>query len=214
MIEPVLLRDPLLAPAPVLMIPDAFDDALCSALIADYDVNGGLTSGVMITRNGRTVEHHDPDHKRRRDGLITDPQLLEAIRERIRRCIAPAIHRAYAFGVTRMERYLVGCYDAAEGGHFRAHRDNTTPGTAHRRFAVSIHLNDDFEGGELSFPEYPATIFRATKGTAVVFSCSLLHQVAPVRRGRRLVFLSFLYDEAAAAIREANQRREAAADPA
>jgi hypothetical protein len=33
---------------------------------------------------------------------------------------------------------------------FRAHRDNTTKGTEHRRFTVSINLNAEFEGGGLT----------------------------------------------------------------
>ena len=41
-------------------------------------------------------------------------------------------------------------------------------------------------------------------GGAVVFSCSLLHEVSPMVRGKRYAFLPFLYDDAAAAIREAN----------
>ena len=63
-----------------------------------------------------------------------------------------------------MERYIVACYAAEEGGHFRAHRDNTTKGTAHRRFAVSINLNDDFDGGEVSFPEYGPRELQAAAG--------------------------------------------------
>jgi predicted 2-oxoglutarate/Fe(II)-dependent dioxygenase YbiX len=38
-----------------------------------------------------------------------------------------------------------------------------------------------------------------------VFSCSLLHAVSRVTRGRRYAFLPFLYDEAAAAVRDANR---------
>jgi predicted 2-oxoglutarate/Fe(II)-dependent dioxygenase YbiX len=38
----------------------------------------------------------------------------------------------------------------------------------------------------------------------VVFSCSLLHAVSKVTRGRRYAFLPFLYDEAAAKVREQN----------
>ena len=51
-----------------------------------------------------------------------------------------------------MERYIVACYDSTEGGYFRPHRDNTTKGTAHRRFAVTLNLNsDEYEGGYLRF---------------------------------------------------------------
>jgi predicted 2-oxoglutarate/Fe(II)-dependent dioxygenase YbiX len=108
------------------------------------------------------------------------------------------------FKPTRMERYIVSCYAAEDGGVFTAHRDNTTAGTAHRRFAVSINLNAEFEGGEVSFPEYSPRGFKAPPGGAVVFSCSLLHAVSLVTAGRRYAFLPFLYDEPAARIREAN----------
>jgi predicted 2-oxoglutarate/Fe(II)-dependent dioxygenase YbiX len=103
-----------------------------------------------------------------------------------------------------MERYLVGCYRAEDGGHFAAHRDNTTSTTAHRRFAVSINLNDDYEGGEIGFPEYGSRRYRPPPGGAVVFSCSLLHTVSPVTRGRRLAFLPFLHDDDAERILQEN----------
>jgi hypothetical protein len=73
----------------------------------------------------------------------------------------PALEQAFQFRATRMERYLVACYDASRGGHFRAHRDNITRGTAHRRFAVTINLNaGEFEGGELCFPEFGPRPYR------------------------------------------------------
>jgi predicted 2-oxoglutarate/Fe(II)-dependent dioxygenase YbiX len=99
----------------------------------------------------------------------------------------------------------VACYSAEEGGHFRAHRDNTTKGTAHRRFAVSLHLNTgEYDGGYLCFPEFGPQVYIAPVGGAVVFSCSLLHEALPVTSGRRFMFLPFLYDEEAARIREQN----------
>ncbi|MFN7644666.1 MAG: 2OG-Fe(II) oxygenase [Burkholderiales bacterium] len=104
----------------------------------------------------------------------------------------------------RKQRNHVACYDEPDAGHFNAHRDYTTRGTAHRRFAVSINLNAGFEGGEIGFPEYGSRTFKPVPGTALVFSCSLLHAVTPVTRGRRLAFLPFLYDDAAAQVREAN----------
>ena len=40
----------------------------------------------------------------------------------------------------------------------------------------------------------------------MVFSCSLLHQVSKVTRGVRYAFLPFLYDDAAANLREENNQ--------
>jgi predicted 2-oxoglutarate/Fe(II)-dependent dioxygenase YbiX len=97
------------------------------------------------------------------------------------------------------------CYDAEDGGYFRPHRDNTTAGTAHRRFAVSINLNaEDFEGGDLRLPAFGPRTYRPPTGGAVVFSCSLLHEATPVTAGTRYAFLPFLHDEAGETVREAN----------
>ena len=126
---------------------------------------------------------------------------------RIRRRLVPEIHKAFQFQVTRMERCIVACYDAVDHGHFRPHRDNTTSGTAHRRFAVSLFLNSgEYEGGFLRFPEYGPALYSAPLGGAVVFSCSVLHEATPVTRGLRYMFLPFLYDEPAREIRQQNLR--------
>jgi len=193
-------------PVPVLWLPNVFEPQLCRALIETYDKQGGTESGFMRDVNGKTSLIHDFGHKRRKDCVVEDPELIKLIQNRVQRRIAAEIRKVHHFDATRMERYIVACYSAEDGGHFRAHRDNTTKGTAHRRFAVSINLNDDFEGGEVSFPEYGPQGFRPPPGGAVVFSCSLLHAVSPVTKGRRFAFLPFLYDEAAAKIREANNQ--------
>ena len=194
------------AHAPVLYLPNVFEPEFCQALIDVYDAQGGELSGFMRDVEGKTTRIHDAGHKVRRDVMLMeeDPLRLE-VRRRITRRVVPAIHHAYQFNVTRLERYLVACYTADDGGHFRAHRDNTTKGTAHRRFAVSINLNGDFDGGEVGFPEFGSRTYKPPAGGAVVFSCSLLHRVTRVTRGRRYAFLPFLYDDAAAELRTANR---------
>lgn len=204
-LPPPALHAGTAVPAPVLVLPRVFEPELCRALIAEYDRQGGEISGFMREVDGKTVAVHDRGHKVRRDVMLDDGPLKNATQARIRNRLVPEIQRSFQFGVTRMERYLVACYAAEEGGHFAPHRDNTTKGTAHRRFAVSINLNaEDFQGGDLRFPEFGPTTYRPPTGGAVVFSCSLLHQALPVTQGRRYAFLPFLYDDAAAKIREEN----------
>jgi predicted 2-oxoglutarate/Fe(II)-dependent dioxygenase YbiX/peroxiredoxin len=192
--------------APILVLPQVFEPELCQQLVALYEQHGGEESGFMREVGGKTVTGHDHSHKRRKDHVIDDPKLIAVLQGKIKRRIVPQILKAHQFEVTRMERYLVGCYTAEDGGHFSAHRDNTTKGTAHRRFAVSINLNSDFDGGEVSFPEYSPRGYKPPPGGAVVFSCSLLHAVSKVTRGQRYAFLPFLYDEKAAALRESNNQ--------
>lgn len=190
--------------APVLFLPNVFEPALCTRLIGLYEQHGGEEFGFMREVGGRTVAVQDAAHKRRKDHDIVDEDVRKALQARILRRVVPEIAKVHQFHVTRMERYIVSCYAAEDGGHFRAHRDNTTSGTAHRRFAVSINLNAEFEGGEVSFPEYGPRSFKAPPGGAVVFSCSLLHAVSRVTAGRRYAFLPFLYDDAAAKLRQDN----------
>jgi peroxiredoxin/predicted 2-oxoglutarate/Fe(II)-dependent dioxygenase YbiX len=191
--------------APVLIVPRVFEPKLCQALIDYYGAHGTEDSGFMRDVNGRTVQIIEYGHKRRRDCTIEDESLRRACMLRIHDRLAPEIEKAFQFCATRMERYIVAGYTAEEQGHFRPHRDNTTKGTAHRRFAVSLFLNSgDYEGGYLSFPEFGSALYTAPRGGAVVFSCSLLHEATTVTRGTRYMFLPFLYDDAARRIREEN----------
>jgi predicted 2-oxoglutarate/Fe(II)-dependent dioxygenase YbiX len=196
---------PVAPTAPVLVVPNILSAETCRHLINQYEQHGGRESGFMREENGITVEKLDPRHKRRADHHLENDQLVAHLKGRISLALKPMIKRAFQFDVTRVERFMVACYDASEGGHFRAHRDNTTKGTAHRRFAVTINLNaGEYEGGDLCFPEFGSRTYRAPTGGAVVFSCSLLHEARPVTKGKRYAFLPFLYDDKAARIREEN----------
>ncbi|MGU3540500.1 2OG-Fe(II) oxygenase [Methylobacterium sp. A54F] len=197
-------------PAPVLLLPNVFEPGLCRHLIGLYDAEDRAESGVM--RGGVGVI--DAGFKKRRDYMVEDPALMREIQARIMRRVVPEIERLFFMRITRMERYLVGCYAAEDGGHFSPHRDNTQGITAHRRFAVSINLSGDFDGGAVSFPEYNLRGYKAPPGWAVIFPCNILHAVGRVTRGRRYAFLPFVYDDAGARIRAAGLAQGAGQEPA
>jgi predicted 2-oxoglutarate/Fe(II)-dependent dioxygenase YbiX/peroxiredoxin len=190
--------------APVLTVPRIFDFALCDFLIEFYQKLGGKDSGFLFDSGGKTATVVDYRIKRRSDLLIVAPELREAIRQQIVRRLLPAMEQFFQFQATRMDRYIVACYDSAVGGHFYRHRDNINAGAQHRRFAVTINLNKDYQGCDLVFPEFGSRTYRAPAGGAVVFSCGALHQVTPIASGRRYAFLAFLYGEADAALRQKN----------
>jgi predicted 2-oxoglutarate/Fe(II)-dependent dioxygenase YbiX len=206
-LEALMQAPPVPDWAPVVAVPDVIEPAMCRRLIELYEADGGAESGFMRDVGGITRLLVDPHHKVRRDFVIEEPALVRELNARIARRLLPMVKRVFQFEATRIERLLVGCYEAELGGHFRAHRDDTSKGTAHRRFAVTINLNaGEYEGGDLMFPEYGPRTYRAPTGGAIVFSCSLLHQAMPVTKGRRFALLPFLYDDAAAKLREANTR--------
>lgn len=197
--------------APVLILPRVFEPGFCKELIAHYERQGGSTSGFMREKDGQTVAMLDNSFKRRKDFTFDlEPEfepLRHQIRARIRRRIIPEIKKAFQYDVTRIERFIVACYESEELGFFRAHRDNTTQATAHRRFACTINLNaEEYTGGDLRFPEFGTRTYRAPTGGAVVFSCSLLHEATEVTQGKRYAFLPFFYDTAAEAIRKENRQ--------
>ncbi len=190
--------------APVLIVPRVFEPDFCRQLIDVYARDGGGVSGVMRDIGGKTVGVID-DFKKRRDATVADEDLKLQIQRKISVRLLPQIAKAFMFKATRMERYIVSRYDASDGGYFRPHRDNTTRATAHRQFACSINLNaEEFEGGDLRFPEFGRRTYRPPTGGAVIFSCALLHEATPVTRGLRYAFLPFFYDDASAQVRQQN----------
>lgn len=191
--------------APVLIVPTVFDHGFCRQLVDQYEAEGGREIG-LIEKDGKIVERTDFNYRKRLDYYISDGLALQRTKELLERRLLPIVYRAFQFPTTRIERYLIGCYDAATGGYFRPHRDNTAPVVAHRRFAVTINLNEGYEGGDLCFPEFGWQTFRTSPGDAIVFSCSLLHEVRPVTRGRRYAFVSFFYDERSQKMRDAYAR--------
>jgi hypothetical protein len=197
-------------PAPVLIAPRIFEPELCARLIALHEATAGAFTGVMRDR-GDVTRYVMDELKSRRDVLIQDAALQAEVRERLETRLFPLIGRAFGFAPTRIERYLVSCYAEADGGVFHAHRDNTTFGTAHRKFAASINLNADFEGGDLRFPEFGPALYRPPVGGVCVFACGMLHEAVRVTAGRRYAFLPFFYDEAGAEVLAAYKARLAQA---
>jgi peroxiredoxin/predicted 2-oxoglutarate/Fe(II)-dependent dioxygenase YbiX len=175
--------------APVLLIPDVFDPALREALMAAWAKQheemgvSGSTDAVLYER------------KKSQDHLVREPAMIRRISETLNRRVMPEVIKAFTFkGPYGFDGHIVLGYEAGRQDFFGMHRDNMSPRTRHRRFAISLNLNDDFEGGELRFPEYGGALYALKAGMACVFSCSLLHEALPVRRGRRLALTTFMCD--------------------
>ena len=205
----LLREDPrhVVGHAPVLIVPDVLPPDACRRLIEVWETQGNEDSGFMRQVGGETVGMYDYSHKIRRDHFLQGGPDEEMVKHYVGTRLIPMVRRAFNYDVTRREDFRIACYDAARGGYFRPHRDNTTDGTAHRRFAMSLLLNGDYEGGHLRFPEFARHRYRPEAGGAVVFSCSLLHEATDVTAGRRFVLLSFFYGEREARLREEYNRR-------
>ena len=188
--------------APVLIVPNVLDPEHCARLVRHWETGQRFEGGVANSEVGRNVPVGRI--KVREDVVLPDlgPE-AQALFAAFRRRLFPEVRKAFNFRITRAESLRLGCYAADDGGHFTLHRDDTTPYTAHRRFAMSLNLNTGaYDGGYLCFPEYGAHQYSVDTGGAVVFSCSLLHEATRITRGRRFVLLGFFYGEAEQALRD------------
>jgi predicted 2-oxoglutarate/Fe(II)-dependent dioxygenase YbiX len=187
--------EPVTSPvAPVLLIPGVFEPDLCAALIRhlESDCHGGEPSCVLVLERGSQVLQLDPTIKQRRESLSQDPVLEARMHERLMRRALPEIGRVFQFSVTRRDPFKLLAYPE-DAGYFRPHRDNETRDVAHRRFALSINLNHGhYAGGEFRYPEFGPRHYSPGTGAALVFSCSLLHEVLPVEQGTRYAMTTFL----------------------
>ncbi|MYF72622.1 MAG: 2OG-Fe(II) oxygenase, partial [Gemmatimonadetes bacterium] len=181
--------------APVLLIPNVLTPDICQALINVWATQGNIETGVESSRSGIRRDVIDYENKKRRDHEVTDARLLRLLTSTVGRRVMPEVQRAFHYRATRFEGFKIACYDSESGGFFRAHRDNLSPSTAHRRFALTLNLNDDYTGGYLVFPEFGPHRYRPPAGDAIAFSSSFLHEVQPVTQGRRFTLLSFLFHE-------------------
>ena len=182
--------------APVLLIPNVLSLNYCDYMIDIWQTKGNDESGFMRRDGEKTVGYIDHNHKIRRDHFVKDKEIITSLDKVMKSRVFPEIKKAFNFEVTRRESYRIACYEGSLGGFFNAHRDNTTGGTAHRIFAMTLNLNvGEYEGGFLRFPEYGPHLYKPDTGGVVIFSCSLMHEATRVKSGLRFALLNFFYGE-------------------
>lgn len=189
--------------APVLKIRSALSPDFCKELIhyhqdSENKIQGraGLYSPVINTAVKRAVH------------VNAGRELCQAIDRAFIFSLLPAVERVYNYRITHRVSYKIRCYSSSDQGFFAAHRDNTDVGSLFRKFALSVCLNEGWQGGGLCFPEYSSEPVSLATGDALVFPVSLMHGVEPIKSGERYVLLSFMYD-----IKGATDRRASMDNP-
>lgn len=185
----------VLTQAPVLLIPRVLEDIECDHLIEFWEAGEKRRNEISSGRLGESTHGVSANVKRRADVLVPqdDNPTNNIIRTRVARRLVPEMSKAFNFDARAYDIGRIGCYDAADSGFFRPHRDILSDDAENpRKFALSLNLNDDFTGGALRFPEYGERTYSPPKGGGVIFSCSILHEALPVTSGRRFgLFLFF-----------------------
>ncbi|HVO29819.1 MAG TPA: 2OG-Fe(II) oxygenase [bacterium] len=173
------------------IVPGVLDSQTCAELIGRFASGGAVASGIEEVGSGDEAEIVRDEYKRRRDLVVEDAEGQQRLANALARKLFPAIAKDFGVRCTRFEGFKISEYP--EGGFYRAHRDNVSESTAHRRVSVTLNLNDAVEGGALRCPDEGPEPWRAPAGGAICFRSDALHEVLPVTSGVRYVLITFCF---------------------
>jgi len=77
------------------------------------------------------------------------------------------------------------------GGHYCAHADAALD-QEDRYVTVLCYLNDDFEGGQTTFPYLDNLSIQPESGKAVIFPSTYIHRAEPVLSGEKFAIVTWL----------------------
>ncbi|MCD0458684.1 GlcNAc-transferase family protein [Roseiconus lacunae] len=175
--------------APVLHVPNVLTPQQCDSVIKFFRLNRRIAGKVGAGKSYVSTA------KVRTDCIVKNRKMLRALDTQFSRTLYPEVEKVFGFKVTHRELFKIGHYPGDKNGYFKDHRDNFDKPLSYRRCALTLNLNDDYEGGEVQFKEYGNHLYRAPAGSAVVFPCSLMHGVRPITAGDRFMMVTFMYDE-------------------
>ena len=167
--------------AGVYTIADVLTPAECDAFIAETEAEGYDAAPITTVRGPKLM----PDVRNNKRYMVDDLKMAALIWAKVEKDIPPMFRGWQAVGLNerfRFYRYDVGEYFAQ---HLDGYYERTNGERSHLTFM--IYLNDDFEGGDTGF-RY--TRIRPKRGMALVFNHELLHEGAPVTKGRKYVLRS------------------------
>ena len=165
--------------------------ALYARFLAQYEADfGELTEADSGYWKGRTLALPQIQDPEVRDAMISlRTRIIERLTEALNEQFGP-VPPLYS-DVLNFARWL-------QGYQLMPHADAQNPGNQPhpfpwRNFAAVIYLNEDYDGGEIYFPELGIEL-RPTAGTLVLFPGTLkyLHGVRMVTGGMRHTIASFL----------------------
>jgi predicted 2-oxoglutarate/Fe(II)-dependent dioxygenase YbiX len=92
------------------------------------------------------------------------------------------------FGIIEEPQIL----EYAEEQHYDWHIDIGINQSSSRKISVSVILNDQYEGGEMSFFTNKEYKFSFSKGTIIAFPSFIPHRVNPVTSGKRVALVGWI----------------------
>jgi predicted 2-oxoglutarate/Fe(II)-dependent dioxygenase YbiX len=180
----------------IFTVEDVLDRAECRELIERGEALGFQAATVPL-EYGPTVM---PGVRNNERVLFDDRALADALWERVRELVPPEIDGWRAHRLNDRLRF----YRYDPGQRFKRHKDGIVAlhSGEESRLSFLMYLNDDFEGGETIFIEYPdktATepsfrlVVKPRTGLGLFFRHQRWHEGAPIVEGRKYVLRSDVF---------------------
>jgi hypothetical protein len=166
--------------APILLVENALSPELLAEVLQYYKDNINKTELHNSATKNRLHVHPNLELERKLDNKIS-------------RSVLPEVRKIFYFNVKHRELYKISSYDSVTAGKFHSHRDTQHP-FQHRKYPMSLLLNDDYEGGEFILSEYGLKV-KPKANTAVIFPGICSHEVAKVTKGSRQTIITFFCSE-------------------
>ncbi len=162
-----------------------------------------LADTLISSNEARDALVKDPDRQTRATsgrvtGIVEQGALAGRVIELVRRAYACEIEPFYSCKLKSLEAPQVLRY--SRGSHYKPHSDSDVinPATGrwrkaqNRDYSLLIYLDEDFEGGELIFPNFNYKL-RPEAGMLAAFpsDCRYLHGAMPVLSGVRHAIVSW-----------------------
>lgn len=163
---------------PYLIIDNVFSKELLKKIIDFYN---------QQKNNNKLIDHKHST--KNRSHVYPNIELEKEIDNKLSRNVLQELRKVFYFDAKYRETYKISSYDSVSSGRFHPHRDTVSP-YQHRKYAMSLLLNDNYEGGELYFPEYGIKI-KPKANTAIIFPGINTHQVLTVTKGSRMAMITF-----------------------
>jgi predicted 2-oxoglutarate/Fe(II)-dependent dioxygenase YbiX len=168
-----------------------YETAECEQIVAELKALEGWAAALV--RDAKDAEDYEVLI---RQDVRSSSTLLTAEAEKFYRQfdarmdakLKPLVKQHWRIDLTTHSGTHLVRYGAAD--HYVPHQD-TGPGLEDRYLSVVCYLNDDFSGGQTSFPglNYVAT---PQSGKAIVFPSNYLHGSEPVTSGEKFVLVSWI----------------------
>jgi predicted 2-oxoglutarate/Fe(II)-dependent dioxygenase YbiX len=151
----------------------------CASFVHTIESNGPKAAPVTTGYGFEMM----PELRNNTRVMIDDPARAAWLWDRVVAFVPPRFGPWKAVGLNERLRY----YRYDPGQYFKWHGDGAFVRSREERSLLTamVYLSEDFEGGSTDFHDYGSVIPQ--RGSALFFEHSLIHQGAPVIRGRKYV---------------------------